>query len=124
MLRNLLHFGDRTAGEVAVTRGDIIAVPDDDQLRRAGRRLRRRRAQPPAGLRRRLDEVVGMIHIKDVFKADSTTRRATASIAGLLRTPLFVPESMGVLELLARMRARARSTSRSSSTSSAAPRGW
>ena len=27
MLRNLLHFGDRTAGEVAVTRGDIIAVP-------------------------------------------------------------------------------------------------
>ena len=28
MLRNLLHFGDRTAGEIAVTRGDIIAVPD------------------------------------------------------------------------------------------------
>ena len=27
MLRNLLHFGDRTAGEVAVTRGDIIAIP-------------------------------------------------------------------------------------------------
>ena len=27
MLRNLLHFGDRTAGEIAVTRGDIVAVP-------------------------------------------------------------------------------------------------
>ena len=27
MLRNLLHFGDRTVGEVAVTRGDIVAVP-------------------------------------------------------------------------------------------------
>ena len=27
MLRNLLHFGDRTAGEIAVTRGDIIAIP-------------------------------------------------------------------------------------------------
>src|SRR5688572_9810559 len=27
ILRNLLHFGDRTVGEVAVTRGDIIAVP-------------------------------------------------------------------------------------------------
>ena len=27
MLRNLLHFGDRTAGEIAVTRGDIISVP-------------------------------------------------------------------------------------------------
>src|ERR687892_1966477 len=27
MLRNLLHFGDRTVGEVAVTRGDIVSVP-------------------------------------------------------------------------------------------------
>ena len=50
MLRNLLHFGDQTAGDICVTRGDIIAVPVDDQLRRAGRGLRRRRPQPPAGL--------------------------------------------------------------------------
>src|SRR3954468_349456 len=27
MLRNLLHFGDETAGDICVTRGDIIAVP-------------------------------------------------------------------------------------------------
>ena len=27
MMRNLLHFGDRTAGDICVTRGDIIAVP-------------------------------------------------------------------------------------------------
>ena len=27
MLRNLLHFGDETAGDVCVTRGDIISVP-------------------------------------------------------------------------------------------------
>ena len=29
MMRNLLHFGDRTAGDVCVTRGDIISVPSD-----------------------------------------------------------------------------------------------
>src|SRR5256885_15190153 len=37
MLRNLLHFGERTAGEICVTRGDIIAVPQtisfDDLVR-------------------------------------------------------------------------------------------
>src|SRR5213075_3504581 len=37
MLRNLLNFGDQTAGEIAVTRGDIIAVPStisfDDLIR-------------------------------------------------------------------------------------------
>src|SRR5918997_2825844 len=38
MLKNLLHFGDQTAGDICVTRGDIIAVPSDiafDDLVRA-----------------------------------------------------------------------------------------
>src|SRR5215210_1459523 len=38
MLRNLLHFGESTAGDICVTRGDIIAVPSSigfDELVRA-----------------------------------------------------------------------------------------
>jgi CBS domain containing-hemolysin-like protein len=104
MLRNLLHFGDRTAGEVAVTRGDIIAVPDTiafDELAAAFADAGHSRLPVYQGS---LDHVVGMIHIKDVFVAgrDATIDR---SMAALMRTPLFVPESMGVLELMARMRA-------------------
>jgi CBS domain containing-hemolysin-like protein len=103
MLRNLLHFGDRTAGEVAVTRGDIIAVPDTiafDDLAAAFADAGHSRLPVYANS---LDHVIGMIHIKDVFIAgrDPAVDR---SIHSLLRTPLFVPESMGVLELLARMR--------------------
>ncbi len=104
MLRNLLHFGDRTAGEVAVTRGDIIAVPDTiafDDLAAAFAEAGHSRLPVYKGS---LDHVVGMIHLKDLFVAsrDPTIDR---SIAALLRTPIFVPESMGVLELMARMRA-------------------
>ena len=103
MLRNLLHFGDRTAGEVAVTRGDMIAIPDTisfDDLAAAFADAGHSRLPVYANS---LDHVVGMIHIKDVFVAarDPSVDR---SIPALLRTPLFVPESMGVLELLARMR--------------------
>ena len=104
MLRNLLHFGDRTAGEVAVTRGDIIAVSRDssfDELVAAFADAEHSRL-PVTG--DGLDEVIGMIHIKDVFKALVDPSRPRA-IPELLRTPLFVPESMGVLDLLARMRA-------------------
>ncbi len=103
MLRNLLHFGDRTAGEVAVTRGDIIAVPSTisfADLVRAFAEAGHSRLPVYQGC---LDTVVGMIHIKDVFVADFDPSR-DRTIAGLIRTPLFVPESMGVLELLARMR--------------------
>ena len=103
MLRNLLHFGDRTAGEVAVTRGDIVSVSQTlnfAELVAAFAEAEHSRL-PVTG--DDLDDVVGMIHIKDVFGALANPGRPR-TIDGLLRTPLFVPESMGVLDLLARMR--------------------
>jgi CBS domain containing-hemolysin-like protein len=105
MLRNLLHFGERTAGDVCVTRGDIIAVPSTitfDALIAAFADAEHSRL-PVYG--ESLDEVVGMIHIKDVFKAQFDPTR-DRSVPALMREPLFVPESMGVLDLLARMRSQ------------------
>ncbi|HEX6410734.1 MAG TPA: hemolysin family protein [Sphingomicrobium sp.] len=105
MLRNLLHFGERTAGDVCVTRGDIIAVPSTvtfDELVRAFADAEHSRL-PVYG--ESLDEVVGMIHIKDVFQAANDPTR-DRSIKALMREPLFIPESMGVLDLLARMRSQ------------------
>src|SRR6476660_1339886 len=105
MLRNLLHFGEQTAGEIAVTRGDIIAVPSDisfDDLVRAFADAGHSRL-PVYG--ESLDNVIGMIHIKDVFIANVDPSR-DRSMAALMREPLFVPESMGVIELLARMRSQ------------------
>ena len=104
MVRNLLHFGERTAGDICVTRGDIIAVPETigfEQLVRAFADAEHSRL-PVYGTS--LDRVIGMVHIKDVFAAniDPTLDR---SLTSLMRSPLFVPESMGAIELLARMRA-------------------
>ena len=103
MLRNLLHFGDRTVGEVAVTRGDIIAVPSTISFENLVRAFAEAGHSRLPVYQDSLDTVIGMIHIKDVFVADFDPDR-DRTIAGLIRTPLFVPESMGVLELLARMR--------------------
>jgi CBS domain containing-hemolysin-like protein len=105
MLRNLLDFGDQTAGDICVTRGDIIAVPSDigfDALISAFADAGHSRL-PVYG--ESLDSVVGMIHIKDVFLARFDPGR-DRSIEALMREPLFVPESMGVIELLARMRSQ------------------
>jgi CBS domain containing-hemolysin-like protein len=105
MLRNLLHFGEQTAGEIAVTRGDIMAVPSDisfDDLVRAFADAGHSRL-PVYG--ESLDNVVGMVHIKDVFIANVDPSR-DRSLAALMRVPLFVPESMSVIELLARMRSQ------------------
>jgi CBS domain containing-hemolysin-like protein len=104
MLRNLLHFGEKTAGEICVTRGDIIAVPQTigfDDLVRAFAEAEHSRL-PIFG--ESLDEVIGMVHVKDVFAASIDPSR-DRSLTALLRSPLFVPESMGAIDLLARMRA-------------------
>jgi len=103
MLRNLLHFGEQTAGDICVTRGDIMAVPSDigfDDLVRAFADAGHSRL-PVYG--ESLDDVVGMVHIKDVFVAKVDEGRER-SLQAIMRDPLFVPESMGVIELLARMR--------------------
>ena len=103
MLRNLLHFGEQTAGDICVTRGDIMAVPASisfDDLVCAFADAGHSRL-PVYG--ESLDNVIGMIHIKDVFMANVDPSR-DRSVAALMRDPLFVPESMGVIELLARMR--------------------
>jgi CBS domain containing-hemolysin-like protein len=105
MLKNLLNFGDQTAGDICVTRGDIIAVPSSisfEELVRAFAEAGHSRL-PVYG--ESLDEVVGMVHIKDVFVADFDPAR-DRSMSALMREPLFVPESMGVIELLARMRSQ------------------
>ena len=104
MLRNLLQFGDRTAGDICVTRGDIIAVPvtiSFEALILAFADAGHSRL-PVSG--EGLDDIVGMYHIKDVFIARVDESR-DRSPAALMRTPLFVPESMSVIDLLARMRA-------------------
>ena len=105
ILKNLLHFGDQTAGDICVTRGDIIAVPSTisfDDLVGAFADAGHSRLPVYADS---LDRVIGMIHIKDVFMASVDPRR-DRTIEKLLREPLFVPESMGVIDLLAQMRAR------------------
>ena len=105
MLRNLLHFGEQTAGDICVTRGDIMAVPSTisfEELILAFADAGHSRL-PVYG--ESLDEVIGMFHIKDVFIANVDTSK-DRTLAALMREPLFVPESMGVIELLARMRSQ------------------
>jgi CBS domain containing-hemolysin-like protein len=106
MLRNILHFGEKTAGDVAVPRADIIAVPASigfEDLIAAFAEAGHSRLPVYDGS---LDTVVGMLHVKDVFAVQVGDAEPPGEIRQLMRIPLFVPESMGVLDLLARMRAQ------------------
>ena len=106
MLRNILHFGEKTAGDVAVPRADIIAVPTDSSFEELITAFAEAGHSRLPVYEDSLDTVVGMIHVKDVFAVQVGGEEPPGDIRQLIRTPLYVPESMGVLDLLARMRAQ------------------
>jgi CBS domain containing-hemolysin-like protein len=105
MLRNLLHFGESNVADIAVPRGDIIAVPSTIPFADLVRAFAEAGHSRLPVYEDSLDSVVGMVHVKDVFAVQVAGAEPPADLAGLLRKPLYVPESMGVLDLLARMRA-------------------
>jgi CBS domain containing-hemolysin-like protein len=105
MLKNLLHFGERTADDLAVPRGEIIAVPNHISFEELVAALAEAGHSRLPVYEGSLDTVVGMIHMKDVFALQVSGAEPPQDISELLRTPLYVPQSMGVLDLLARMRA-------------------
>ena len=104
MVRNLLHFGERDAGDVGVPRADIIAIEERTTFDHMVQIFAEAGHSRLPVYRETLDAIIGMVHIKDVFNILATGAEHPASIAGLIRDPLYVPMSRGALDLLADMR--------------------
>ena len=106
MLRNLLHFSEHDADDVAVPRGEIVAVDAaaswDDLVATFSENGHSRMPV----YRETLDHVIGMIHIKDVFPYLAEAKAPPADWTTLMREPLYVPQSRGALDVLADMRAK------------------
>ncbi|HAU21202.1 MAG TPA: magnesium/cobalt efflux protein [Erythrobacter sp.] len=106
MLRNVLHFSENDADDVAVPRSEIVAVEasiDWDELVAAF--SGNGHSRMPV-YRETLDDVIGMIHIKDVFPYLAEGKDPPRDWTKLLRQPLFVPQVRGALDVLADMRAK------------------
>lgn len=104
MVRNLLHFGERDAGDVGVPRADIVAVEERTTFEHAVAIFVEAGVSRLPVYRENLDHIVGMVHIKDVFAILASEAPRPADITALIRQPLYVPMSRGALDLLADMR--------------------
>ncbi|MES2337010.1 MAG: hemolysin family protein [Pseudomonadota bacterium] len=105
MVKNLLHFGERDAGDIGVPRADIVAVEESTSFDALVALFADAGHSRLPVYREKLDTIVGMVHIKDVFAILGTDAEPPATIEPLLRQPLYVPQSMGAIDLLAQMRA-------------------
>jgi CBS domain containing-hemolysin-like protein len=102
LLGNVLKLRGKTALDVMVPRADIMAMPEDFTLEQAIRLIQRDGHSRYPVFRKELDDIVGMVHIKDVFAA--VGREGPFEMKAILRKPLFVVPSVPVLDLLLQMR--------------------
>ena len=102
LIANVLRLRGKSADDVMVPRADIIAMPVDVTLDQALDQIRREGHSRLPVYREQLDEIVGMVHIKDLFAY--VGRPDAFNLEALLRLPLMVAPQIPVLDLLLQMR--------------------
>jgi CBS domain containing-hemolysin-like protein len=130
MLRNILGLRERRVGDVMVPRADIVAIQQDIKLGELVRVFEGAAHSRLVVYNDTLDDPVGMVHIRDLIAfmtaraavdPEKNAKRKKPLPAGLdlkavnlgmplsatkiVREILFVPPSMRVIDLLARMQA-------------------
>jgi magnesium and cobalt transporter len=102
LIANVLRLRGTTADDVMVPRADIVAMRVDVTLDEAIDQLRREGHSRMPVYREQLDDIVGMVHIKDVFAYVGP--RDAFRLESILRRPLQVAPQIPVLDLLLQMR--------------------
>jgi putative hemolysin len=105
MIGGVLELGERRVHEVMVARVDIVALPHDAPLGTIVETIVREGHSRIPVYDGSIDNVVGILYAKDLLPYLVGEDR-TPTIRGLLRTPLFVPESMLVDDLLHSLQGR------------------
>ncbi len=105
MVRNLLHFSEHDADDVAIPRGEIVAVPAAASWEELIAMFAEHGHSRMPVYGESLDEIRGMMHLKDVFPFLATGKAPPRDWTTLMRQPLFVPQARGALDVLADMRA-------------------
>jgi len=112
LLMKTLAFADLRVEDIMVPRADIVAVEESTSFADMVRAFADAEVSRMPIYRATLDDVIAMVHIKDVFRVLAKSRGPNGrlrsvkgvSLATIQRPLLFVPESMRLPDLLLKMR--------------------
>ncbi len=105
MIHSVFDLGDTIVREVMVPRTDMVFIEDYKTLRQAvSLALRSGFSRIPV-IKDGLDDVVGVLYLKDVIKRvyDSPDAQTSERVASMMRKPVWCPDSKPVDELLQEM---------------------
>jgi len=107
MIHQIFEFGEKTAREVMVPRTTMAAISDKGTASDAGKLATERRISRLPVYRDDLDDIVGVVYVKDVLPL-LATGRADAPVSSVMRSAFRVPETKRLSDLLTDFRRRQR----------------
>jgi len=107
MIRNVLEFQDRTAKDAMIPRSRVEAIEISMPLEKVLQLVSESGHSRYPVYREQLDNVVGLLYAKDLFKVLEEHRLKKTSLREIVRSPAnFVAESQPLSSLLKEMRGR------------------
>ncbi len=103
MIHSIFEFGDTVAREVMVPRTAIVAVPQTATVWEAAHTSTEHRISRLPVYRRDLDDIVGVVHVKDLLPL-LAERKREAPATSVMNPPFIVPETRKLDDLLTDMR--------------------
>jgi magnesium and cobalt exporter, CNNM family len=100
MINAVIELGDRRLHEVMVPRIAIVALPASSSFDEAVDRIIDEGHSRLPVYETSVDEVVGILYAKDLLPFLKSSSDAPSNLRSMLRTPVFVPESMTIDDLL------------------------
>ena len=108
MIHSVFDLGNTIVREVMVPRTDMVYIEEYKTLRQAvSLALRSGFSRIPV-IRDGLDDIVGVLYLKDVIKRvyDSPDAQTTERVGSMMREPVWCPDSKPIDELLQEMQAK------------------
>lgn len=102
MLSNIIAVGDKRVDDVMIPRVDVVAVEIDTPIQDVVALYMEHPHSRLPVYRKNLDEVIGVLHIKDLVRFWGDTGHK--DLTSIIRPPMIVPPSRLVLDLLLEMR--------------------
>ena len=106
LLKNLAGLRGITASDVMVPRVNIVSVAMSDNFKDIVKQLIKTNHSRVPVRNESLDDIVGILHIKDVLA--NLSLKEKPNIKSLLKKPFFVSPSISLLDLLYEMRVKRR----------------
>jgi CBS domain containing-hemolysin-like protein len=104
MIHGIIEIGDKTVREIMVPRTDIVAVEKSSPLKDIVKVFKEHRHTRVPVFEGDIDDVVGLIHTKDLLLYFTLSNAQEFDIDKILRPIKFTPEQKKVDELLHEMR--------------------